>query len=1093
MRSHSLHGADFQAELVEAYTSMPTMCAASQSQLTSFDTHQFLHWQHSIQSEYNYLSPFAAVMSAWKLGWNVLCDQVEAHTGIGWFDDGDSIVQGKQNRDHCKNCSEGCVLPNSCFRKHSERTTRSSKSVRFHKKISIHIGLEDELQMQCVPMNTFALADWTEKPWTKKAVKSAGDIARPTTKKIVKPSFSQARLTDEHDDIPRRVAAESTEPPNAQRNRPQQVQPPDFAIDIFGLPGFLALPHDFLMENSFLIRTWYVHHFHHPRWVVPRFVELDHRWVLWQREIASAWRDMLQPNEDVRYFTIMPDPDRSYIPRQAVADVIVVQGIDADRSAGLLTVHQQNAQGHIRPFALAISLPDEVSGIGLAAAADISHLCNTQNCNFHFRWQPIPFSLIPAHYMHDGHGFSVHITPRVRQTARSSGESSPSHTRAAATVGRGHDQAEERSNGQLSQAPANAEDDDSEHTTGTPIPGSPTQFEQWQGVQIYRLNRHVVHCFVRWGTYNSILYDISRFLRAPLRNLIGIHHIQAILAGQHEAEDSVILQYTDDLALGSTEQLVILDVEVHFQVQPVSWMRAPEVTRRVHRIVPQIARPFVLRIARLTNYCFLQGDRCLVFLNNELWPEQDQSVRRIQHGDYLRVVATPPLDHAVSTEAALNFAITIDDAEADIVRDCTTAPRRQQALSLVQTNAECRVGFDRDHNPLHLHVHRYHIDADDHEDDENELFYRLKDRFSLQALVECSDEGPIAYVTTWFIDHLTAPRCETYRSVRLVGQELGNWRRQLIETWADHVNPSIPVHIAIVTPQPPATETETTLVHILLEQNSAQATHAAGVLSTIRQDQDHAFVNHVAVSIGSTATSRHVLQKIHLVDLCVLRRCLVKYGNTDFVPGNLEELGPAFNIVVSVAPLRNDGWIVPEQLWTPGMAAAMDAHTSSTPFIEDDVVFTQTSLEIQPKVCKPSPHGPMESRGIPVIHPESNPRRRIRPLHDGAEDWITPIGELFPLYGVHNAWDNVNLLPVKTWFVHHLRRTACLRPRDIQLSDHPIMWIEELRNAWMDLLDPRLPFSIHVVKPRPPQFRSQRHACHIILEQGHQPCPYGPF
>ena len=307
------------------------------------------------------------------------------------------------------------------------------------------------------------------------------------------------------------------------------------------------------------------------------------------------------------------------------------------------------------------------------------------------------------------------------------------------------------------------------------------------------------------------------------------------------------------------------------------------------------------------------------------------------------------------------------------------------------------------------------------------------------------------------------------------------------------MNPSIPVHIAIVTPQPPATETETTLVHILLEQNSAQATHAAGVLSTIRQDQDHAFVNHVAVSIGSTATSRHVLQKIHLVDLCVLRRCLVKYGNTDFVPGNLEELGPAFNIVVSVAPLRNDGWIVPEQLWTPGMAAAMDAHTSSTPFIEDDVVFTQTSLEIQPKVCKPSPHGPMESRGIPVIHPESNPRRRIRPLHDGAEDWITPIGELFPLYGVHNAWDNVNLLPVKTWFVHHLRRTACLRPRDIQLSDHPIMWIEELRNAWMDLLDPRLPFSIHVVKPRPPQFRSQRHACHIILEQGHQPCPYGPF
>ena len=153
------------------------------------------------------------------------------------------------------------------------------------------------------------------------------------------------------------------------------------------------------MENSFLIRTWYVHHFHHPRWVVPRFVELDHRWVLWQREIASAWRDMLQPNEDVRYFTIMPDPDRSYIPRQAVADVIVVQGIDADRSAGLLTVHQQNAQGHIRPFALAISLPDEVSGIGLAAAADISHLWQYPKLQFLFQMatDPIQLDSSPLH------------------------------------------------------------------------------------------------------------------------------------------------------------------------------------------------------------------------------------------------------------------------------------------------------------------------------------------------------------------------------------------------------------------------------------------------------------------------------------------------------------------------------------------------------------------------------------------------------------------------------------------------------------------------------------------------------------------------
>ena len=103
---------------------------------------------------------------------------------------------------------------------------------------------------------------------------------------------------------------------------------------------------------------------------------------------------MIQPNEDVQFFTVLPDPDRSFLQRQAVADVLVVQGTDAERYAGLLTVHHQTAQGSLRPFAVAISLPDEVSGLGLAAAADITHLCNTHRCNFFFGWQLIPYSII---------------------------------------------------------------------------------------------------------------------------------------------------------------------------------------------------------------------------------------------------------------------------------------------------------------------------------------------------------------------------------------------------------------------------------------------------------------------------------------------------------------------------------------------------------------------------------------------------------------------------------------------------------------------------------------------------------------------------
>lgn len=266
----------------------------------------------------------------------------------------------------------------------------------------------------------------------------------------------------------------------------------------------------------------------------------------------------------------------------------------------LLTVYHQTVQGHLRPYALAVSLPDEVSGVGLAAAADISHLCVTQHCNIYFQWQQIPYSMLPTHYMHDGHGFTMHIIPRPRQAAVSSGEASQA-SRTGTAKNRNHHNQDEGTH--ASQTPDRTQDqeDASGFATDTSMPDELTQFEHWQGVQIYRLGKHVVHCFVRWGTYNSILRDIALFLREHLRNLVGSHNVQAMLAGQHEAEDSVILQYVNDFVPGSTEQLIILDVEVHFQTPAEGFLRAPEVSRHVHRIVPHVSHTFVLRLARLAN------------------------------------------------------------------------------------------------------------------------------------------------------------------------------------------------------------------------------------------------------------------------------------------------------------------------------------------------------------------------------------------------------------------------------------------------------------------------------------------------------------
>lgn len=930
-----------------------------------------------------------------------------------------------------------------------------------------------------------------------------------------RPIPQTCRLTDEYHSIPERVAQASTTLLRGQGEQ-HRFPPPAFVTDIVHLPGVLALPENFLAENGFLIRTWYLHHTHFPCWIVPRFVELNHEWQRWQSEIAGAWRDMIVNHESVHFHTVMPDPDRSYIPRQVLADVIVSQDEDdEERFAGLLTVFQQDAQGHRRPYALAISLPEDVSGVGIAQIADITHICNSAVCHFYFGWNRIPYSLAITHQMLDGHGFVGHVTPPVRQQTASSAQSSQSGQLARdATT----NQAASNRRPREHDASDLDFDEGQDQLTDTSIPNSLTQFEHWQGLQVYRLGRPMVHCFVRWGTYNVILHEVAHFLGEHLRNLTGIHHVQCALVGQHEAEESIILQHVGDLPLGSTEQLVILDVEVHFQTLPAGLLRAPEVTRRVHRAVPQFTRAFVLRLARLSNYCFLQGDRCLVYFNLELWAEQDTRVRSVQHGTYLRVVATPPLDSSLSTEVALNFAISVDEDEATTAAECTAQPRVHNALALHQTKGMLRTdvvvypglqspafgntGSDLRVDALDLQLPAQRaLSVDTYNDQPIGWRSQLAKMFNTHGFVECTEEGFVAYITTWFVDHLHNPRCDESRPVRLAGTDIEGWQAQIVEVWNNKILPDVLLDIRLILPQPPQTGTETTLAHLILEQNRASDTHSAGVISEIRQDRRHAALRHLAVSISRLTSYADILRQVRLQGLCVLRTCIVTCRRGLMRQGDLEDLDSGFGVIVQVLPISHTGSFpyIQEQLplWAPAMAAAMDAYVHPEENgVEDNVSFLQT-LPNHRKVyqndamtycndailaCKP---GQVDGNDeLPMTFPGPDLPRRRRPRHDGREDWIPTLWHTFQTHGVRGTWDNELTIQVTTWYIHHNQRTTCRRPREIQLNGNPVTWIDDLRHAWIDIMDHRRPFSIWVIQPRTPQFQVHPSACHILLEQG---------
>ena len=109
--------------------------------------------------------------------------------------------------------------------------------------------------------------------------------------------------------------------------------------------------------------------------------------------------------------------------------------------------------------------------------------------------------------------------------------------------------------------------------------------------------------------------------------------------------------------------------------------------------------------------------------------------------------------------------------------------------------------------------------------------------------------------------------------------------------------------------------------------------------------------------------------------------------------------------------------------------------------------------------------------------------RRLRPVHDGTDQWLLDLGQLFSESAEVETFDGEAFVYVQTWYIDHHRHTVCRRPRPVRLDSHSVAWIDDFRHTWRDLMDFDVFFSIHVVKPRPPQYRHHNYVCHIVIEQ----------
>ena len=234
-------------------------------------------------------------------------------------------------------------------------------TVHFAEDVQIYFGPEDAHQMFELKLHSSALTAWHAKPcgkfakpwvWAKEVYKMIHQLRtltwrsqEPQSEVAVlirqNPCHKQHRLTDSwHQPLPPEWQGMEDAPEPDPDVIPDPTFAPAFVHDTFELADAHRAFTDLDSDGAMRIRSWYVHHGTLRSNLHPRFLEFEEDWRHWENDLMGAWRDLIQPDQEVRIHVVKPDPYRGYLSREVHADIIVSQGYWLHRLPALITVHQ---------------------------------------------------------------------------------------------------------------------------------------------------------------------------------------------------------------------------------------------------------------------------------------------------------------------------------------------------------------------------------------------------------------------------------------------------------------------------------------------------------------------------------------------------------------------------------------------------------------------------------------------------------------------------------------------------------------------------------------------------------------------------------
>jgi len=422
---------------------------------------------------------------------------------------------------------------------------------------------------------------------------------------------------------------------------------------------------------------------------------------------------------------------------------------------------------------------------------------------------------------------------------------------------------------------------------------------------------------------------------------------------------------------------------------------------------------------------------------------------RIQHGDYIRV-AIPPFKHEqVPTRLAVQCAQAGFSPQQTLRRYQQRGDDTDSLYSMIsaaQSTGDATAFFQ-----LHCtssgdapsttwtQAHPQAFAARPTDDDPRPSWIsQMHAAFTEEACTEFDEEGPVAYVETWFVKGYFAHVSEHSKTFRLT-QEIAWWRDELIELWRDKIDLHRPVQIYWVQPTPITSSTRERLGHIILCQDVNDFLAPALLTVEFHADDSYRF-GQAAAMLPNPVTVFDIKHLARLARHCSSRRCTLRHGRQFWSEHEARRFSAGAGLTFGVLPPIRDLHVGSEHV--------------SSPSLEPSNI-----------------HGQDEEEDIIPAQP---------PLHDQSL-FTRKLFELWDRQAVFGPAHLERLLRVETWYLEGRHVKHHDEQRNVMLAEDYWTWEGILTHRWRDFVLPGIDVDFTIVTPTPSSAPPLE--IHIILHQ----------